>query len=102
MGKKRITVLHNQTLLDVALQYFGSPEGITQILADNNLSWDYEAKSGDSLLVTTVPINTDVVAYFSATQHNPASYFELPPDSSMIYVDDGYVASNYVEIKYVY
>ena len=45
----KVTVLQNQTLSDIALQVYGSLEGVFTLAADNDLSVTDELKAGQVL-----------------------------------------------------
>lgn len=82
-------VIAGQNLYDVALHVYGSVEGITDLLANNeSLSLDDDLQAGDVLFYTDgYRINKEVVAYYQTHGITPASgelhvypkSFSLPP-----------------------
>lgn len=82
-------VIAGQNIYDVALHVYGSVEGITDLLANNeSLSLDDDLQAGDVLFYTDgYRINKEVVAYYQTHGITPASgelhvypkSFSLPP-----------------------
>lgn len=82
-------VIAGQNIYDVALHVYGSVEGITDLLANNeSLSLDDDLQAGDMLFYTDgYRINKEVVAYYQTHGITPASgelhvypkSFSLPP-----------------------
>lgn len=82
-------VIAGQNIYDVALHVYGSVEGITDLLANNeSLSLDDDLRAGDVLFYTDgYRINKEVVAYYQTHGITPASgelhvypkSFSLPP-----------------------
>lgn len=63
---KEITVQGNQSNWDVALQEYGSVEGLFLLLEDNpGLTVDSELTPGQKLIIKSPPINADVVGYYA-------------------------------------
>lgn len=46
-----ITVKQNQSLFDIAIQYYGSIEGLQWIIEDNDISLDADLEFGDELKI---------------------------------------------------
>ena len=73
-----ITVLHNQSLLDLALQHTGTIESIFELAEANSLNITDEVQAGANL---TVPLlgkgarNADILAYYTAKNLQPATAF---------------------------
>ncbi len=66
---KTITVLDNQTVQDVAVQYYGSVEGQWWLMTDNAVinSLTDRLNAGDKLLIRSdSAISRDIVEYFSS------------------------------------
>lgn len=82
-------VIAGQNIYDVALHVYGSVEGITDLLVNNeSLSLDDDLEAGDVLFYTDdYQINQEVVAYYQTHGITPASgelhvypkWFSLPP-----------------------
>ncbi len=69
-----ITVLNNQSLLDIAVQYTGTIENAFKIAVANGLSLTDELEPGAQLIIPAdVEKNSDVVNYFSAKGIQPAT-----------------------------
>ena len=73
-----ITALHNQSLLDLALQHTGTIESIFEFAEANALNITDEVQAGAPL---TVPLlgkgarNGDILAYYTAKNLQPATAF---------------------------
>lgn len=86
MGKYK--VIQGQNIYDVALHIYGSVEGVTDLLVNNEkLSFDTDLKAGDELIYSDdYRINEEVTAYYethgitpaSGKQHIYPKYFTLP------------------------
>lgn len=61
-----ITIQQGQTLLDIALQEYGSVDGVIMLMRDNGLELDAELTPGTSLVVRNTPINLAVKNYYAA------------------------------------
>ena len=69
-----ITVLNNQSLLDIAVQYTGTIENAFKIAVANGLSLTDELEPGEQLIIPAdEEMNNDVVSYFSAKGIQPAT-----------------------------
>ncbi len=69
-----ITVLNNQSLLDIAVQYTGTIENAFKIAVANGLSLTDDLEPGAQLIIPAdVEMNSDVVNYFSAKGVQPAT-----------------------------
>ena len=73
-----ITALHNQSLLDLALQHTGTIESVFELAQANSLNITDEVQAGAPL---TVPLlgkgarNGDILAYYTAKNLQPATAF---------------------------
>ena len=73
-----ITALHNQSLLDLALQHTGTIESVFEFAEANSLNITDEVQTGAPL---TVPLlgkgarNGDILAYYTAKNLQPATAF---------------------------
>lgn len=64
-----ITVRENQSIADMAIQYYGSIEGIVSIAELNGLGVTTELASQD-VLVLSSPIRNDIVGFFGQKSIN--------------------------------
>lgn len=72
----KVAVLQNQTLSDIALQVYGSVEGVFVLATDNNLSVTTELKAGQMLeYQADKVINKQIVQYYSDNNIHPATAF---------------------------
>ena len=71
-----ITVLHNQSLLDLALQHTGTIESVFELAEANalNITDDLQASK---ILALSVEVftNKDILAYYTAKNLQPATAF---------------------------
>ena len=73
-----ITVLHNQSLLDLALQHTGTIESIFELAVLNEKSVTDDMVAGASLNVPPLSEgarNKDILAYYTAKKLQPATAF---------------------------
>ena len=70
-----ITVLHNQSLLDLALQHTGGIESIFELAVLNGKSVTDDMTAGASLLVEEATTNKDILAYYTSKNIQPATAF---------------------------
>lgn len=73
MGKYK--VIQGQNIYDVALHIYGSVEGVTDLLVNNeSVSFDTDLNTGDELVYSDdYQINKEVVAYYKMHAITPAS-----------------------------
>ena len=68
------TVLHNQSLLDIAIQWTGSVAKVFLIAQANGLAVSDEITPGDELIVPdTVVLDTDIKTYYTSRAIQPAT-----------------------------
>ena len=73
-----ITALHNQSLLDLALQHTGTIESVFELAEANSLNITDEVQAGASLTVPPLgkgARNGDILAYYTAKNLQPATAF---------------------------
>lgn len=73
-----ITVLHNQSLLDIALQHTGTIESIFELAVINIKSVTDDMVAGALLNVPPFSVgarNKDILAYYTAKNIQPATAF---------------------------
>jgi hypothetical protein len=74
-----ITVLHNQTLLDIAIQYTGIVKNSFDIAVYNGIAVSDSLIPGTSILIPdNIETDADVVAYYLVNKLQPAT--EIDPD----------------------
>lgn len=71
---KTVIVLNKQTIYDIAVQEYGSVEGVIQIIKDNaGVNLQTGLATGQILKITAAPINKAVVNYFTNNNLKPVS-----------------------------
>lgn len=70
----QIKVLHNQTLLDIAIQQYGTAEAAIDLAIENNLSLTESNEVGTPLIANSKENETRLVAeYFQSKNLKPAT-----------------------------
>lgn len=70
----QITVLNNQTLLDIAIRHCGTVEAVAYIAILNNISITQELIPGQLIELPSKDYgNQEVINYFSANKIDPAT-----------------------------
>jgi hypothetical protein len=71
-----VTVLHNQSLLDLALQHTGTIESIFESAEANALNITDDIQAGKILILPTEAFtNKEILAYYTAKNIQPATAF---------------------------
>jgi hypothetical protein len=71
-----ITVLHNQSLLDLALQHTGTIESIFEFAEANALNITDDVRAGRTLVLSAETFtNKDILSYYTAKNLQPATAF---------------------------
>ena len=71
-----ITVLHNQSLLDLALQHTGTIESVFELAGANVLNITDDVQAGKTLVLPAEAFtNKDILAYYTAKNLQPATAF---------------------------
>ena len=71
-----ITALHNQSLLDLALQHTGTIESVFELAKDNDLNITDDVQAGKTLVLSSEAFtNKDILAYYTAKNIQPATAF---------------------------
>lgn len=71
-----ITVLHNQSLLDLALQHTGTIESIFELAEANTLNISDDVVAGKTLVLPAEAFtNKDILGYYTAKNLQPATAF---------------------------
>ena len=76
------TILHNQSLLDLAIQHTGSVENAFAIAVANGLSLTDDLESGEALNLepTTINQNKDILSYYQSKKLQPATAVTQLPE----------------------
>lgn len=70
----KVTVLHNQSLLDVCLQHTGSIEGIFELAMANDLAITEDVQAGAVLeLLEGIAMDKDILNYYRTKAIQPAT-----------------------------
>lgn len=70
------TVLHNQSLLDLALQHTGTIESIFELAEANTLNISDDVVAGKTLVLPAEAFtNKDILGYYTAKNLQPATAF---------------------------
>ena len=71
-----ITVLHNQSLLDLALQHTGTIESVFEFAEANTLNITYDVQACKTLVLPAEAFtNKDILGYYTAKNLQPATAF---------------------------
>ena len=71
-----LTVLHNQSLLDLALQHTGTVESVFELATANTLSITDEVAAGKTLALPAEAFtNKDILTYYTAKNLQPVTAF---------------------------
>lgn len=71
-----ITALHNQSLLDLALQHTGTIESVFELTEANNLNITDDVQAGTPLyLGEGLGVRNEILAYYTAKNLQPATAF---------------------------
>ena len=80
-----ITILHNQSLLDLAVQHTGAVESVFAIAVANGLSLTDDLPAGTEIkLPDSVNKDSDVLNYYTAKRLQPATAVILPPEEERL------------------
>ena len=80
------TILHNQSLLDLAIQHTGSVENAFILALQNGKSLTDDLESGEALNLepTTINQNKDILSYYQSKKLQPATAVILPPEAERL------------------
>ena len=71
-----VTVLHNQSLLDLALQHTGTIESVFEFAEANTINITDDVQAGKTLVLPAEAFtNKDILAYYTAKNLQPATAF---------------------------
>ena len=71
-----ITALHNQSLLDLALQHTGTIESVFELAKDNALNITDDVQAGTPLyLGEGLGVRNEILSYYTAKNLQPATAF---------------------------
>lgn len=68
----KVTVFHNQCLIDVALQHNGNINSILKSCLLNNLSITDDLNANSELNIDTTEVDAQIVNYFKNRDYKPA------------------------------
>ena len=93
------TVLHNQTLLDFAIQHTGNVTNAFEIAMANSISVSDELIAGSTLIIPATVVNdTDVLQYYASRAIQPATDItqygeseETPEGISVWVIDQNFI-----------
>ena len=78
-------ILHNQSLLDLAVQHTGAVENTFAMAVANGLSLTDDLPAGAEIkLPDSVNKDSDVLNYYSAKRLQPATAVILPPEEERL------------------
>ncbi len=71
----KTTILHHQSLLDLAIQYTGTAENVFDLALQNNRSITDDLEAGEALNFepSTLNQNKDILNYYTAKNIQPAT-----------------------------
>ena len=69
----KVTVLSNQTLLDLAIQQYGSAEAVFILAEENQISPSQDLETGMEIIVPELHVNKDMEVYCKTNHVNPAT-----------------------------
>lgn len=70
-------VRNNQSIWDLAIRWYGAPEGVAQLIKDNpNLNFNDDVKAGSVIKITAEPINKAIVEYLEKKKLTPATAYQ--------------------------
>lgn len=73
-----ITVLHNQSLLDISIQYTGTVENCFKIAVANGLCITDDLTPGQELIIPNdVKIDKEILNYYQSKEIQPATAYPL-------------------------
>ena len=88
-------ILHNQSLLDLAIQYTGSVENAFVLALQNGKSLTDDLVAGEQLYLENTKNNKDILSYYQSKKLQPATGVSRTGDSSFQLRGIGYwVISN--------
>jgi hypothetical protein len=71
-----VTVLHNQSLLDLALQHTGTIESVFEFAEANTINITDDVQAGKTLVLPAEAFtNKDILGYYTAKNLQPATAF---------------------------
>ena len=78
-------ILHNQSLLDLAVQHTGAVESVFAIAVANGLSLTDDLPAGAEIKIPdSVNKDSDVLNYYTAKRLQPATAVILPPEEERL------------------
>lgn len=91
---KKIILLHNQSLLDIALQYTGTAESVFAIAQANGMSVSAILDAGTEVfLPINLNTNSEIKNYYQARSLQPATLYEYikPAGIGVMIIEDNFI-----------
>lgn len=90
MVKKSVIVSNNQSVTDIALQLFGSVDGVANLMRNNEIDFDTDLYAGQKLYYEEDVIDARVMKEFNRMNYGPAiatgmSEAPLPTPDTMFF-----------------
>jgi len=99
-----VIILNNQTLLDIAIQEYGTIESVFELAMANNLSITDMLSAGQKLVLPEVSIigvpiskNVEILNYYKKNDIHPATAMPIEPITMKLKYGDINMISNYFE-----
>lgn len=82
----KTTILHHQSLLDLAIQHTGSVENAFDLALQNNRSLTDDLEAGESIQLIAYGIqqNKDILNYYTAKNIQPATAVIILPEEERL------------------
>lgn len=96
MANRIITVMDRQSIWDIAVQEYGSTEGVKQLIIDNPTKCNFETglEIGMKLIISLPPINQKVYDFFKIKKINPSTAVEVEYEPMDWILTDGFWNDN--------
>lgn len=97
MANKIITVMDRQSIWDIAVQEYGSIDGVKQLIIDNPTKCNFETgiDIGTKLIISQKQMNQKVYDYFNNKKINPATAVDVVYNPAWILASGYYNDSNW-------
>lgn len=97
MANKVITVLDRQSIWDIAVQEYGSVEGVKQLILDNPTKCNFETglTIGTQLIISAGQINKKVYDFFTINKIKPCTAVDVAYNPAWILASGYYNDSNW-------
>ena len=97
MANRIITVMDRQSIWDIAVQEYGTIEGVKQLMIDNPTKCNFETglQIGTKLIISQKQMNQKVYDYFKNKKIYPATAIDIDYDPAWILVSGFWNDSNF-------